>query len=177
MGGYCQLPARPQRLSFFPTMSPPSQQIDKRIPYEQRVDEKTVLRLHELCTNCTRVVRASRTLLELGNGSVYRGAVETVPFGTPNDLKSGYLSDCHLCAKLWSLANGCLLDPDDAKITVDKISLSFEGRNPPRQNRWRALVSQVQTWWNGPTPEPLYVTYPTLIHDYPQAHLRMCLKP
>lgn len=79
--------------------------------YEHLVPEDTTLPLHQLCLRCDKLTIESQLLKDMAKGvGVIAGTTETVHFCAPDELKSGYLSGCHLCALLWTNCMGELLE-------------------------------------------------------------------
>lgn len=78
--------------------------------YERLVSEDTTLSLHQLCPRCDKLTSESQLLKDMAEEvGVIPGTTETVHFCAADELKSGYLSGCHLCALLWINCMGDLL--------------------------------------------------------------------
>lgn len=78
--------------------------------YERLVPEDITLPLHQLCPRCDKLTSESQLLKDMVEEVwIIAGTTETVHLCSMDELKSGSLSGCHLCALLWTNCMGDLL--------------------------------------------------------------------
>lgn len=120
------------------------------IRYEHKVPEDTLVGLHQLCEACTRFRDECHMLSDFHQRkSLRHGTEETYYLGSVNELKSGYLAGCHLCALLWQRGGGSMMDPSKPTISGHEIVIYLRARNQSVDGREAGLWSLIQTkWWS-----------------------------
>ena len=112
---------------------------------EHLVSEDTIVPLHQLCGTCSRFVTSSALLQRWSRSTKIRiGTIEFVPLGSPAQLKSGYLSGCHLCALVWNRLGGHLFNPAKPTLHETETIIELKATNPSKTYRITYEGSKIQ---------------------------------
>lgn len=101
-----------------------------------------------LYRTCARFTEDSRLLRKLFRREDIRiGTYESLDLCSAEQLKSGYLKGCHLCALIWDRAGGHLFDPSKSIISESRIILQAKATNSSKEYEMEREEHVVQRWW------------------------------
>ena len=86
-----------------------------------------VVPLHHLCETCASLPERSRLLQRFAQWTPgqFLQKREQIPLCSFSQLEKGYRSKCHLCALIWTRANGRALRPEDGERGDNLVVLSL----------------------------------------------------